>query len=85
MERAHQQIHRDYSAQRRDIPRGRAQHILRAAAKNTRKQRHYCENGIVRLQAVAVLARRANTAAINEIDRQRLSARTISRRRAGLQ
>ena len=40
MEGAHQQVHRDHSAQRRRILRGRAEHVRRAATENSRKQRH---------------------------------------------
>ena len=43
MEGAHQHVHPDHSILAQRILRGRAEHILRATAKNAREQRHDCE------------------------------------------
>ena len=40
MEGAHQQVHRDHSAQRRRMFRGRAEHVQRATPEDGREQRH---------------------------------------------
>ena len=44
MERAHQQVHRDHSGQRRRIVRGRAQHPRHADILDRRQERHDCED-----------------------------------------